>query len=202
MQSVADSFFADGGFRTMRGLVTAIMLAALATGCSGSGTSSGGAQETTASVAASTTTVPPTTTTTSAEQQLEADKMAIRHQIEYLNDAYRQSVGAGINALAASNYHVLNGSYTAEQCTAFYSAEGGDQIAVDWVIDNETILPSPGWTTAAGGKQGIPDGRVYSFNVDATTTHVPSGQRDTETRTIHATVMPDGTAKMFWACEE
>jgi ABC-type glycerol-3-phosphate transport system substrate-binding protein len=189
--------------RRMRVFVVVTCAAAVAAACSGSDSKSESAPDASLATVATTTTVKPkpTTTTISKKQQAENDAIAIRHQLEYLNDSYRVSVPTGLNAEAASNYDVLVGLYTASQCVQYRSQNNGTQYAENLVLQQGSVQPAPGWVEQAGVNT-VPKGRIYSFTVDATETYVPTAlQTRKETQTIHATVLPDGTAKMFFACK-
>lgn len=181
---------------TLLAAVTVLLVAA----CGGNDDGDTQAATTTASTSTTTTTVQPTTTTLSPEQQLEVDKAAIRHLIEYENTAYRVNPTEGAIARASANYFVWNGTYTAQQCVDFLLADGGADIAVDTVLHADTIVATPEWVDPVLGTP--PEGRVYSYTVDLTVRHVPTGVSDKRTSTVHASVLPDGTAKQFFDCVE
>jgi hypothetical protein len=178
----------------MRGLL--IMCFVLgAVGCS-----SGGDDEATST--ASSATVAPTTTTTlspaaKAKRQLAADKAKIRQKFQDINDAFRTSGEAGVAAQASANYNVgIENGFTAEQCLASYRASPFTDIVE---VREETITPVPGWFHFP--LTGPPKGRTYEFAVDDTYTDTASGKVTKQTADrVHATVLADGTVKLFINC--
>jgi hypothetical protein len=168
-------------------------------GCSSSSKSAKAAAKATVS----TTTTKSTTTTTTvspamkAAAQLANDKAAIRHLIEYLNTAYRVSIADGVRAEVASNYLVVVGVFTASQCVAFENTVNA-RLTFDQALRQDTIEPAPGWVDP--DLKAVPKGRIYSYTVDVTITNAAAGVSNTAASTVHATVLPDGTAKQFTGC--
>ena len=62
---------------------------------------------------------------TPAVVQLYADAAAIQQLADYLNNAYGASPADGLAAVAASTYLVWNGTYTADQCIAYFHSQLG-----------------------------------------------------------------------------
>jgi hypothetical protein len=153
----------------------------------------------------------PTATTLSADQQFDADVAAIGHKVEELNTAFtskRESDGQ--NALANSNYLIWTGEYTTDQCYSSW-ADNRPGVLQHMVLHEDSIAATPDWTHPV---VGIPEGRVYSFTVDMTyrlsdrfvrnaaaAGLSPFEPPDDETTTVHATVLPDGSVKLFDSCD-
>jgi hypothetical protein len=176
-------------------ILTVCSLALLtAVGCSSSSKSA--APKPTASTKTTTT-----TTTVSravkAAAQLADDKAAIRHLIEYLNTAYQVSIADGVSAEVASNYLVVAGVFTANQCAAFENTVNA-RLTYDQVLRQDTIEPAPGWVDP--DLKAVPKGRIYSYTLDVTITNAAAGVSNTAASTVHATVLRDGTAKQFIGC--
>jgi hypothetical protein len=172
--------------------------------CSGGGGSK--------AAAPTTTTVAPTTTTTTispaqrraikarkAKAQLEKDKTAIRHVIEFLNTSFRTNWQTGYNSRASANYYVWSGRYTAVQCIDFWSKP--EPFTEDAILHPETIVATPEWVdTIAGTGTVKPKGRVYSATVDYTVSLANGLYPQKQSQTVHVTVLPDGNAKQFIGC--
>ena len=149
-----------------------------------------------------TTTPPPTTTTTIsaaelAERELASDAAKIRQQFEDINAAFQTSEEAGIAALTDANYHVgVTNFFTTEQCLESGRANPTTDIIE---VHDETMTLVPGFTHPI--VNGVVEGRVYEFSADVTYTDKATGNVSEETVDgLHATVLPDGTVRVFYNC--
>ncbi len=61
-----------------------------------------------------------------------------------------------------------------------------------------TFRATPGWVDPTVGR--MPGGRLYTVTVDEIQTLVPTGERRSVIRDLHASVGPDGRARLFFRC--
>jgi hypothetical protein len=107
-------------------------------------------------------------------------------------------VSEGIAASTVANYWVGAGVYTADQCGAFESANGGDRISVLLVPRAYSLRADPGWVDPVIG--AMPQGRIYTVDFDDIRTDVSTGAQRRTFERVHVTVLGDRGANLLLRC--
>jgi hypothetical protein len=126
------------------------------------------------------------------------DLAAIQAVVDKLNAAFAKSVAAGIVSSEKANYWVGAGVYTAAACGAFEARAGQGVVAERLVLHPESFVATPGWVDPV--VRSVPAGRIYGIRVDEIQTLASTGQQRSQTAGIHATVLPDGRARLLLRC--
>lgn len=166
-------------------------------------------ESTTTTSTTTTSTIPPTTTTTISELErlamiVEMDAAAIKQQRRVASDAWHRGMEAGFAEMAASNYPGMGN--TAEECKRTWEQYYGGypvpaDLRIEYVVDEATIEPDPGWAVPAGPLAGqVPDGRIYIYSMTSTATSIEFDAPGVDTSEVHSTVLDDGTVKAFSGC--
>jgi hypothetical protein len=126
------------------------------------------------------------------------DRAAIQRSVRQLNAAFDKGVMRGVARSVALNYWVGAGVYDAAACVAF-EVDGGERVVAETLlIRSDTFRSTPGWVDPDVGR--VPSGRLYEVTVDHVQTLVPTGEQRTAVRELHATVLGDGRARLFFRC--
>jgi hypothetical protein len=129
---------------------------------------------------------------------LAADVAAIQQTLDAVNAAFAKGVADGIAASEGANYYIAAGVYTNGQCSAFEARRGLGIVADRLVVHPGSIVATPGWVDPI--LHGVPKGRVYALTMDDIQTQIVTKQSRSQSVSTHATVGPNGHAKLFFRC--